>query len=85
MSETLKALRVGRELLEADLCLLELCSVVNGSPATVKRLLAYLRTMGCSIEAIRRGSGFVYRLVNRDSVRERLLCWLDLELRQTLV
>jgi len=85
MSELLNVLLVGQELLGVDRSLAYLVQRAGCSPATLKRYLAVLRHLGCQVVSRRESGGWVYRLENADVVQARLLVWLDLEQRRTLV
>lgn len=86
LSELGKILMVGRELLvKGDRSADHLAKLVGVSPATLKRYLADLRHLGCEIVSRRESGGWVYRLENGDAVQVRMLRWLDLERKRTLV
>lgn len=85
MSELLRVLLVGEELLGSDRSLAYLVERVGCSPATVKRCIAELRHLGCWIVSRCDSGGWVYRLENAEAVRDRLGRWIELERSRTLV
>jgi DNA-binding IclR family transcriptional regulator len=85
MSELLKILLVGQELLGVDRSLTYLVQRAGCSPATMKRYLAELRHLGCQIVSRRESGGWVYRLENADAVQRLLLRWIELERGRTLL
>jgi hypothetical protein len=85
MSERLKILLVGYELLGADRSAEYLQNHAAISWATLKRYLRDLRHMGCEIVCRREPSGSLYRLENPEAVQEKLITWLRLEREHTLV
>lgn len=84
-SELYKMLSAARALYDEDLSAVELGSVINGSPATLKRYIAELRHMGCDIVSLRRPDATVYSLVNKFEVKDRLNRWLILERERSLL
>lgn len=85
MSELLKILLVGQELLGVDRSLAYLVQRSGVSPATMKRYLGELRHLGCQIVSRRESGGWVYRLENADAVQGLLLRWIELERGRTLL
>lgn len=84
-SELGKILTVGAILGERDRSADYLGRMVGVSRATLMRYLGDLRHMGCEIVSRREATGSVYRLENVEAVSPRLLRWLDLETRRTLL
>lgn len=85
MSELLKILLVGQELLGVDRSLAYLVQRAGCSPATLKRYLAELRHLGCQVVSRRESGGWVYRLENPEAVQVRLVRWIELERSRTLL
>lgn len=85
MSERLKILLVGYELLGVDRSAEYLQNHAAVSWATLKRYLSDLRHMGCEIVCRRGPSGSFYHLENPDAVQEKLTTWVRLEREGTLV
>ena len=85
MSELLKILLVGEELLGVDRSLAYLVQRSGVSPATMKRYLGELRHLGCQIVSRRESGGWVYRLENADAVQRLLWRWIELERGRTLL
>ena len=85
MSELLKILLVGQELLGVDRSLAYLVQRSGVSPATLKRYLGELRHLGCQIVSRRESGGWVYRLENAEAVQRLLLRWIELERGRTLL
>jgi predicted DNA-binding transcriptional regulator YafY len=85
MSELLKILTVGDQLLQSDRTAEELAAAVEVSVPTLKRYLGELRHLGCQIVSRRESSGWVYRLENPESVELKMGRWLRLERGRTLL
>lgn len=85
MSELLRVLLVGQELLGADRSLAYLVERAGCSPATVKRCIAELRHLGCQVVSRCDSGGWVYRLENAEAVQARLVRWIELEQSRSLV
>lgn len=85
LSELGKILVVGSELLGADRSADYLGRRVGVSRATLMRYLGELRHLGCQVVSRREVTGSVYRLENGEAVTPRLLRWLDLERKRTLL
>lgn len=86
LSEMGKILMVGRHLVViGDQTAAELAASVDVSMSTLKRYIGELRHLGCEIGIHREPVGWVYRIENPDAVYRRLLAWLDLERKRTLL
>ena len=85
MSELLRVLLVGQELLGGDRSLAYLVGRVGCSPATAKRCISELRHLGCQVVSRCGPSGWVYRLENAEAVQARLVRWIELERSRSLL